>query len=312
VSTIPLSPSTREVASSKSSWRRSKFWQSPNGRIALVLSLNSLLILPAALLMANQGSDWVLVVLSLLIGSFFAEIYLLAFWMMLGETPQKWRSLKISGIACAAGFTMVLVTSVAYALQGEWDTLSPEGLIFELTQLVVAPILCAFLLWSISAAFILPRWYFGIAIDFHQWNSSTPCPKRTFGIPQLMLWVVQFSIPLALLQIANKLSENEQGGWDLLFFVAINLISYSPIAFVLLCDRLSPWRIGASILIAAACTAVCYFGPFEWLAPEPSFMLYESAGGWLTVALNMLLLRRLGLRWLPFESESKALSHACN
>lgn len=307
VSTIPISSRAVEVGSQTSGLRALRILRSRRGCIGFVLFLNSLLILPAAVLIANQGdSDWVTNALPMFVGSFFAEIYLLAFWMMLGETPKRWRSLKISGIACIAGFTMGVVTSGTYAVLGHWDISKPDQAFFLLIQIFIAPILCAFLLWSISAAFVLPRWYFGISIDFHEWNSVAPHPKRTFGIPQLLLWMVQFSIPLALLQITNQLSENEGGGLDLLFAVAINLVSWSPIAFVLLRERLSVWLLVASVLFAAVCMAICYFEPFGHLTPEPSFALYELAGGWLTVALNMLLLRRLGLRWLPFKSDDAA------
>jgi hypothetical protein len=276
-----------------------------------LLAVNSL-SMPATLVSIYLSStyDYYLIADTYLLPALFAivlgQLFLLAFWMSFGSWPRRWRSLMIFAITSGLGFVFGITAAAIEYVQG-WDdgfSIAVDDLIL---MAVIIPIFATTFIWITSALFAIPAWYCGSEVRRRNSEAGVKPQLRTFGVIQLLVWMGQVAVPLGLLQAIALLTDREE---DLFVLV-------TPYVFLIVCATLvaiatlrSPFSL---IVFGTAClwsltTAVVYVFAVsdDWLEALPgwSFLFFC-----LSIAVNLLVLRFLGLSWQP-RSEKTVSPHA--
>jgi hypothetical protein len=268
--------------------------------LVILLALNAipLLLLPIFIgvsFFSAHPLDRVHLVVIALGAMIQAQLFLLAFWMAFGAWPQQWRSLSIFAITIACGLYFGL-TYAAVAIISLPQARERDAWLMMFVVIVLSPIIASGLLWMLNAIFIIPAWCCGYEINLHSEALPTRQPKRSFTIPQLIIWTAQVALPLGSLNIFLTLTEDRAAALRMISPLLLVLISGTPLAIVLLKRQLSPTLVViASIWCLIIAAAIGAQPPSQgYAALWPTVFIYA-----LTIAANLIALRKLNFCWHP-------------
>jgi hypothetical protein len=274
-----------------------------NRAMAILLVINAipLLILPFVAAIANERlftpRDLILFFVVGFISIFPAQLFLLAFWMEFGAWPNRRRCVSIFAITVACGLYLGLSLATVKAITPAPSQPDIWLKFFVLT--VMAPIMSSGLLWMLSAILTIPSWFAGYEINLRA--SSAPAQRqpaiinRSFSLTQLITLTAQIAIPLWALNFFLTLTEDRVAALGMVMPFLLVLLCGAPLTVALLKPKLSPSAIIAAslwcTLIAAALWAIP--SQFQYVPWQGVFVFA------LTIASNLVALRRLGFGWRP-------------
>ncbi len=268
--------------------------------LVFLLALNAipLLLLPVFIGVSFFSAhllDRVHLVVIALAATIQAQLFLLAFWMAFGAWPQHWRSLSIFAITIASGLYFG-VTNAAVSIISIPQARERDSLIMMFVFVVLSPIIASGLLWMLNAIFLIPAWCCGYEINLRSDAPRTQHPKRTFSIPQLIVWTAQVALPLGSLNIFITFTGDRAFALRMIYPFLVVLISGTPLAIVLLKRKLSPTLVAmATIWCLFLAAAIGTQPPSQsYTALWPTVVIYA-----LTIAANILALRQLNFCWQP-------------
>jgi hypothetical protein len=224
-----------------------------------------------------------------------AQLYLVAFWFSFGTLPKRRRrllllALIVCGGACfGAGVYLILGTQISF-------TSNNDAFAKSIILIAGTPLLAVALVWMANAMFVIPAWFINKEVGFRSSHTGLGHHQRTFGIRQLFSWTTQVALPLGLFNAYIVLTGSNAGVIANFTAFVIVIICCSPLVAAMLLQRISIAYVGAALVWAAMISFVVSFLPEGYFQIHPfwSFGVHT-----LTVFLNVLALRRIGLRWHP-------------
>jgi hypothetical protein len=284
--------------------------KSPFWKIATMVGLNILCVPLAVVLFypileltpATRG-----LLTFVLFGIYHGHLFLLAYWMTFGAVPKAGRRTMASLLAVAGALPIGIMTAHQNAMiqQQGGASFGSEELPVLLPLVAGPPLIALTIIWLLHSIFMIPQHLGRVVINFQELASESPNKSSHGRGWQFFCWAVYFAAPVGLYLLLWNVDQMRTRGafGHILISTLFSVIALTPAALLFVTDRHFIWKIGATIgWVIVAMTGFLLIPP-EWSSPE-TFMLHCATS--VTVILNLLILRALGLRWLGAATASPA------
>jgi len=261
------------------------------GFVALLMFFNiALLPLYAAINFYSTLPGPMQWVLTPLTGAFLGQFILLIIWMSFGCFRAPWRQLTCTLLVFGGGFFLI------YSISPEE---SPEVFVAALS----ITLHLTSILWFAHSGLLVLRQFISITLEFQQLKAQSSKLARTYSISSIMLLMLFLAIPCTLLRWSISIDpEMISAALAIGIVTLVLLISLLPLALAILRPKFAKRSTIAVTLLFGVIVGLIFLAR-PTLVFEPVLM-FIGAGA--AVALNLGLLRCVGLRWLPTVAASEA------
>jgi hypothetical protein len=262
------------------------------GGIVVLLMLCNIAMLPiyAAINFYSTLPGPMQWVLSTLTGAFFGHLVLLMIWMSFGCFRAPWRQL-----IC----TLLVFGGCSFLIFEIDPNESPK----RFSTALAISLLYTSVLWFAHSGLLVLRQFTSITLEFHQLKPQASKLARTYSISSIMLLMLFLAIPCTVLKWAISIDPELTSAVVAIGIITlVTLIAGLPLALAMLRPKYAKRSTIAATLHFGSMVGLLFLA--RRTVGLEAVIAFLAAG--LTVALNLGILRFVGLRWLPTIAASEA------
>jgi hypothetical protein len=277
---------------------------SPFWKMALLVALNFLsvpLAIPILYFPDRIPRHWAPPFWFVIVGLYHGQLFLLAYWMTFGGTPKHGRRVLMTTLAMFGAATFAWMD----AHRAHLYLNRRIGFRFE----DLAPVITAMIiLWLLHLSLLILRNYSQIVITFSDLRTITSPLRKDTLTHHIGQWLLISAVPITFMVTLEAIHQAffKKLAVHVAITILFSFLALTPASLLLMKASNFLWGLIGSIGWAALVVIGFLLIPAEWFPEET---VTSHAAICTVVIFNLLILRALGLRWLPNEPPDLSSTH---